>query len=79
MAISLGDNQFLFCNDVVVPTKLGYVGHNVEEANIPEGILEVRRTSYFDGDRYRDEFPAKVIFKGGKKEFLLWNEEFNGW
>jgi hypothetical protein len=79
MAVSLGSNQFLFVDGIRIPTKLGYVGHCLEESAIPEeGIVEVRMSASFDGIDYVAGRRA-VLFKGSKKEFLRWQEEFNGW
>ena len=79
MAIQLGATQFLFCDGRRIPTEVGYVGHWLREESIPdEGIISLRSSPSFDGLAYR---PAKegTIFAGSKKEFLLWQEEFNGW
>lgn len=78
MAISLGSNQFLFVDGVRIPTKLGYVGHGVDESAIPEGVVEVRISASFDGIDYVASRVA-TLFKGSKKEFLHWQEEFNKW
>ena len=79
MALSLGSNQFIFVDGMRLPTKLGYVGHVIEASAIPEeGVVEVRSSPSFDGVDYVESKLA-TLFKGSKKEFLHWQEEFNGW
>lgn len=81
MVVSLGSNQFLFCDNVRIPTKVGLVGHFLEESTIPEeGIVELLSIPSFDGIDYvpaRDDLTT--LFRGSKSEFLRWQEEFNGW
>lgn len=81
MAVSLGSNQFLFHNDVLLPSKVGLVGHFMEISTIPEeGVVELRSIPSFDGIDYvpaRDDLTT--LFRGSKSEFLRWQEEFNGW
>lgn len=79
MAVSLGSNQFIFVDGIRIPTRLGYVGHCLEESTIPEeGVVEVRSIPSFDGIDYIAS-KLTTLFKGSKKEFLHWQEEFNGW
>lgn len=79
MLISLGDNQFLSVNGVDLPTRRGYVGHHLDEEAIPEGVVEVRSGEYHDGIDKFIAAPRVVMFKGSKAQFLLWQEEHNGW
>ena len=79
MLISLGDNQFISANGKDIPTKNGYVGHHLDSSIIPEeGVVEVRRGEYHNGDKFIAS-PKAVLFRGTKAEFLLWQEEHNGW
>ena len=79
MLISLGDNQFISANGKDLVTEQGYVGHFFDCSSIPEeAVVEIRKGTYHDGDKFVEEI-SKVLFKGTKEKFLLWQEEHNGW
>ena len=80
MLISLGENQYISVDGKELPTKQGYVGHHLDDANIPDkGVVEIVTGIYHNGIDKFIEAPSKVLFRGSKVEFLLWQEEHNGW
>ena len=77
--VELGSNQFIFSSGQPLETDLGYMGHCISVSAIPDdGVVEIRTSPSFDGIDVVESTRA-TIFIGSKKEFLLWQEESNGW